>query len=205
MTKQDDKPSTNVLLGTIATAHGIRGEVMLRTYTGDPEAIADYGALSDKSGKRTFKIKSLRVTPKGVIARIEGVNDRNQAESLRGTDLYVLRAQLPATEEQEFYHADLIGLEARNADGEIVGEIVAVANFGAGDLLEVRKAGTKQTDYVAFTDANVPHIDVAAGYVVLVEPELVGEAEPTSGEAERDEVENGGDSDEDSGEDVSTP
>ncbi|MEZ5898679.1 MAG: ribosome maturation factor RimM [Hyphomicrobiaceae bacterium] len=200
MTSQDDKPPTRVLLGTIATAHGIRGEVMLRTYTSDPDAIADYGALTDKSGKRTFKIKSLRVTPKGVIARIDGVDDRNQAEGLRGTDLYVSRAQLPATEEQEFYHADLIGLEARNAGGAVVGEIVAVANFGAGDLLEVRKAGTKQTDYVAFTDANVPHIDVAAGYVVLVEPEMIGEAEPASGEA----AEDGGHGEEDSGEDVST-
>jgi 16S rRNA processing protein RimM len=190
MTNDSDEPSTRrVLLGTIAAAHGIRGEVMLRTYTSDPEAIADYGALSDKAGKQIFKIKSVRVTPKGVIARIDGVNDRNRAEALRGIDLYVGRERLPETDAQEYYHADLIGLEARDAAGTVVGKIVSVANFGAGDLLEIRKSGTKQTEYVAFSAANVPQINIAAGHLVVVMPELVGEEEPRAAEEPEDEGE----------------
>lgn len=179
MTNDGDKLSTRrILLGTIAAAHGIRGEVMLRTYTSDPEAIADYGALSDKAGKHIFKIKSVRATPKGLIARIDGVNDRNGAEALRGIDLYVERERLPETDAQEYYHADLIGLDARDAAGAVIGVIVSVANFGAGDLLEIRKSGTKQTEYVAFSAANVPHVDIAAGHLVIVMPDLVGEDEP---------------------------
>lgn len=167
-----------VLLGTIATAHGIRGEVVIRAYTSDPEAIADYGPLSDEPEKRTFKIKSARATPKGVIARLDGVNDRNSAEALRGVDLYVERARLPKTAGNEYYHADLAGMSARDGNGEEVGWIVTVANFGAGDLLEVRFKDVKQTEYVPFTDACVPEVNVADGYVVLVMPELVGEPEP---------------------------
>jgi len=190
MTNDSDEPSARrVLLGTIAAAHGIRGEVMLRTYTSDPEAIADYGVLSDKAGKQIFKIKSVRATPKGVIARIDGVNDRNRAEALRGIDLYVDRERLPETDAQEYYHADLIGLEARDFAGAVVGEIVSVANFGAGDLLEIRKSGTKQTEYVAFSAANVPQINIAAGHLVVVMPDLVGEEEPRAAEEPEDEDE----------------
>ncbi|HMN38297.1 MAG TPA: ribosome maturation factor RimM [Hyphomicrobium sp.] len=170
-----------ILLGTIATAHGIRGEVMLRAYTDDPEAVADYGALTDQAGKRTFKIRSVRATPKGLIARLEGVSDRDAAEALRGTDLYVDRRLLPETEEQVYYHADLIGLEARDTAGAVLGEIVGVANFGAGDLLEIRKTGARQTEYLAFTHANVPTVDVAGGHVVVDMPDLVGEQEPQAG------------------------
>jgi len=190
MTNDSDEPSTRrVLLGTIAAAHGIRGEVMLRTYTSDPQAIADYGALSDRAGKQIFKIKSVRATPKGMIARIEGVNDRNRAEALRGIDLYVGRELLPETDAQEYYHTDLIGLEARDTTGAVIGEIVSVANFGAGDLLEIRKPGTKQTEYIAFSAANVPQINIAAGHLVVVMPELVGEKEPKSAEEPEDEDE----------------
>lgn len=170
-----------VLLGTISSAHGIRGEVTLRTYTADPQAIAAYGPLSDKDGTRTFKIRSLKVTPKTVIARLEGVADRNGAEALRGVDLYVARDKLPKPDEREFYHADLVGLAVRDAAGETVGAIVTVANFGAGDLIEVRYLDREATEYVPFTDACVPHIDVAAGYAVIVPPEMTGEQEPASG------------------------
>lgn len=183
MTSSDKSdPKARVLLGTIASAHGIRGEVVLRTYTGDPEAIAGYGPLSDSDGRRNFKIKSARLTPKGVIARLDGIADRNAAEALRGVDLYVARARLPKPADKEYYYADLIGLSARNEGGEEIGWIVNVVNFGAGDLLEIRFNDTKQTDYVPFTDACVPNVDVGAGFVTLVMPELVGEPEPQSQE-----------------------
>lgn len=175
---------SRILLGTITTAHGIRGEVVLRTYTEDPAAIARYGQLSDDAGKRTFKIKGVRVTPKAVIARLDGVTDRNAAEALRGTDLYIERARLPKPKAKEYYHADLKGLEARDAAGTRIGVVVEVANFGAGDLLEVRFGDAKTTEYVPFTDAHVPQVDVAAGFAVIVPPEMVGEQEPASDEPE---------------------
>ena len=137
------KPS-RILLGRIAGAHGIRGEVLIKTFTEAPENIGAYGPLSDASGTRTFKIKSVRATPKGVVARLAGVDDRNAAEALKGIELYVERARLPAAAEGEFYHADLIGLTAVDGDGKPIGEIVAVQNFGAGDLLEIRLAGSSQ-------------------------------------------------------------
>ena len=169
-----------LLLGVIAGAHGIRGEVTLRTFTGAPGDIAAYGPLSDKAGVRQFKIRIVRVTPKGVIARIQGIDDRNAAEALKGIELYVDRARLPKTMDAEFYHADLIGLEARDAEGARIGAIVNVANFGAGDLLELRREDVKETEFIPFTNACVPEVDVAGGYVVIVPPAMTGEPEPVS-------------------------
>ena len=165
----ETKPD-RILLGRIAGAHGIRGEVLIKTFTAAPENIGAYGPLSDESGTRTFKLKSARATPKGVVARLQGVDDRNGAEALRGIALYIERDRLPAAAEDEFYHADLIGLAAVNRDGKPVGEIVAVQNYGAGDLLEIRLAGSSKTEFVPFTDAVVPEVDIAARRVVVVMP-----------------------------------
>lgn len=173
---------SRVLLGTITSAHGIRGEVTIKTYTGDPQAISGYGPLTDTSGARKIKIRSVRVTPKGIIARLEGIDDRNGAEALRGTDLYVDRTRLPKPAQDEFYHADLIGLEVRDAGGAVLGKVVTVANFGAGDLLEIKRPENRETDYVAFTNANVPEIAIAQGYLVISMPDMVGEPEPASEE-----------------------
>lgn len=177
-----------VLLGIIAGAHGIRGEVTLRTFTGAPADIAAYGPLTGKDGKGAFKVRVVRVTPKGVIARIQGVEDRNAAEALKGVELYVDRARLPKTDEAEFYHADLIGLEARDAEGARIGAIVNVANFGAGDLLEVRLTGAKDTEFIPFTNACVPEVDVAEGFAVIVSPPMTGEPEPAAEDDETGEV-----------------
>jgi len=150
--------------------HGIRGEVVIHSYAEPPENIAAYGPLGDIDGARTFEIRSARATAKGVVARIKGIDDRNAAEALKGVDLHVERAQLPAIAEGEFYHADLIGLAAVDAEGKRIGEVVAVHDFGAGDLLEVRLAGSATTELVPFADAFVPEVDVAAGRVVVVMP-----------------------------------
>jgi 16S rRNA processing protein RimM len=155
-----------VLLGRIAAAHGIRGEVLVKTFTGRPEDIAAYGPLDDGAG-RSITVKVVRVTPKGVVARIAGVADRNAAEALKGAALYVDRVRLPATGEGEFYHADLIGLAAVDPEGRPVGEIVGVYNYGAGDLLELRLAGSGKTELIAFTDAFVPEVDLAARRAVV--------------------------------------
>src|SRR5262249_42323432 len=133
-----------------------------------PQEIAVYGSLSDASGVRSFRITSARITPKGVVARLEGVEDRTAAAALKGVELYVDRNRLPATQEGEFYHADLIGLTAGGAGGRALGKIVAVQNFGAGDLIEVALAGSHQTELVPFSEARVPQVDLAAGRAVVV-------------------------------------
>jgi 16S rRNA processing protein RimM len=155
-----------VLLGRIAGAHGIRGEALIRTFTEQPEDIAAYGPLSD-GGERTFEILSARATAKGVVARFAGISDRTAAEALKGTELFVDRDRLPVVEDGTFYHADLIGLAAVDPEGQPLGEIVAVHNYGAGDLLEVRLAETGSTELVAFTETFVPEIDLASGRAVL--------------------------------------
>ena len=159
-----------ILLGRIAGAHGIRGEVIVHAFTEPPENIAAYGPLSDEAGARTFRIETARATAKGVVARLAGVSDRTAAEALKGVDLYVGRDRLPPAAEGEYYHADLIGMVAVDADGKRIGEIVAVQNFGAGDLLEIRLAGRGRTELIPFTDAHVPEVDVAAKRVIVVLP-----------------------------------
>jgi len=156
-----------ILLGRIAGAHGVRGEVLIRTFTERPEDIGAYGALSDGAG-RAFRIEAARTTPKGVVARLEGVGDRTAAEALEGTELWVDRDRLPAPEADAFYHADLIGLAAVDPEGRPLGEIVGVHNFGAGDLVELRPAGAAKTELVPFTEAFVPKVDLAARRAVVV-------------------------------------
>jgi 16S rRNA processing protein RimM len=163
--------SQRILLGRIAGAHGVRGEVLIKTFTAAPNNIGAYGPLSDESGARTFTIQSARATTKGVVARVQGVTDRNGAEALKGVELYVERDRLPAAAEDEFYHADLIGLAAVAPDGTPIGEIVAVQNFGGGDLIEIRLAGSGRTELVPFTDAVVPEVDLAARRVVVAMPD----------------------------------
>jgi 16S rRNA processing protein RimM len=176
----DTKNPRRILLGQIAGAHGIRGDVLVRTFTGKPAAIASYGPLTDATGTKSFKLRVVRVTDKGIVARVEGVNDRNGAEVLRGQELFVDRAKLPAPAETEYYHADLIGLAAVTEDGRELGRVVAIQNFGAGDLVEIQLAGTKATDLIPFTNANVPNVDLAGGRMTVIPPVMVGEPEPAS-------------------------
>jgi 16S rRNA processing protein RimM len=164
------EPKERILLGRIAGAHGIRGEVLVHSYTDAPEKIGAYGALSDPAGARQFKVKVVRVTPRGVIARIAGVADRNAAEPLKGIELYVERARLPSAGEGEYYHADLIGLQAVDTQGHSIGRVAAVQNFGAGDLLEIRLAGSSKTELIPFDDAHVPEVDLVARRAIVKFP-----------------------------------
>ncbi len=164
----NDRP--RIVLGYIAAAHGVRGDVLVRTYTEAPDDIASYGLLADEAGGRHFSLKIIRTTSKGVVARIAGVTDRNAAEALRGVRLCVARDALPATLDNEFYHADLVGLQAVAADGSTVGEVAAVHNFGAGDILEIRLAGKRTTELLPFTRAFVPAIDLDAKRLTIVLP-----------------------------------
>jgi 16S rRNA processing protein RimM len=159
-----------ILLGRIVGAHGIRGDVIIDSFTGEPGAIGDYGPLESEDRAKRLDISVVRVTPKGVLAHVAGVSDRNAAEALKGTALYAPRDRLPAATEGEYYHADLVGLRAEDEAGQLIGSVVAVQNYGAGDLLEIRREGERTTELILFSDAFVPVVDVAAGRVVVVMP-----------------------------------
>lgn len=162
-------PDRRILVGEITGAHGIRGDVLVRSYTETPDAIAAYGPLTDASGKKSYSLRVVRVTSKGIVARVAGVEDRNGAEPLRGTKLYIERSKLPETGETEFYHADLIGLRAVAADGSALGKIVSVQNFGAGDLLELKPL-EGETEFIPFEDRWVPGVDLDAGMLIINRP-----------------------------------
>ncbi|MET1416241.1 ribosome maturation factor RimM [Roseibium sp. HPY-6] len=167
MSSPDDQ---KVLMAKIGAAHGIRGEVRVKPFGEDPLSFADYGILTDKIGSRTFEVEKARVQKTVVITKFKEVKDRNQAEELNGVELYVERAQLPDPEEDEFYYSDLNGLSVLDHDDTQLGKIVAVQDFGAGDLLEIRpKRG--RTFYIPFTKAFVPEISLSDGYVRAQLPE----------------------------------
>ena len=176
--------SRRILLGEISGAHGIRGELLVRSYAGEPQDIAAYGPLEDESGARTVTLSVVRVTPKGVIARVAGIADRTDAEKLKGLKLYVERAKLPKANEDEFYHADLIGLQVADPGGVEIGAIIGVPNYGAGDLLEVRLKDSKQTELIPLTKACVPSIDFDRGIAIVVMPVLTADEE---GDEEQDD------------------
>jgi 16S rRNA processing protein RimM len=184
MSDSDKDTSRRILLGRIAGAHGIKGQVLIKTFTSEPEGIADYGALEDSTGRRTFNIEVERVTPKGVIGRVNGIADRTQAETLKGIDLYVQRDRLPAPAEGEFYFEDLKGLEAVDAEGRVIGTVTAVVNYGAGDILEIRTSIGGSTKLVPFTEACVGEVDIAKGRISVTLPEEVdaGDAQGGGGE-----------------------
>jgi 16S rRNA processing protein RimM len=169
-----------LLMGRIGAAHGIKGEVRIQSFTEDPLAIADYGPLATNKPGLTITIASARTTTNVLIARIEGYPDRTSIEKLIGVELYVDRDLLPAIEDDDdFYHADLIGLRAQLEDGTSLGEIIAVPNFGAGDMVELRNKETGETRFIPFTKAAVPEVHIAAGYVVVIPPqEVEGEELP---------------------------
>jgi 16S rRNA processing protein RimM len=167
-----------VLVGEIGAAQGLKGEVRLRSYTQAPADIAGYGPLEDESGARSIEIERVRVTPKAVIARIKGVTTREGAEALTRTKLYLPRAKMPAAEApgaDEWYVADLVGLKAVSPQGDEIGTVVAIHNFGASDIVEVSPAAGGENLLVAFTETTVPEVDIEGGRLVLVPPEELAE------------------------------
>jgi 16S rRNA processing protein RimM len=172
-------------MAVIGAAHGIKGELRVKTFTGDPLALADYGPLHAKDG-RAFQILDIRPAGTVVVVRFKGVNDRNAAEALAGTELFVDRSVLPDDgEEDEFYHADLIGLEVRDDTDAVLGKVVAVHNFGGGDILDVTLGGRKGV-LIPFTQAAVPQVAVAEGFV-RVDPAAAGLIDDEDSDAPREE------------------
>ena len=160
-------PSDRILLGQFGRPHGVRGLVRVQSFTADPSGIAAYGPVSDEAGTRTFRLRVVQPGEMPVVA-VEGVADREAAAKLTGTRLYVARDRLPAPAEDEFYHADLIGLAVEDASGQRLGTIAAVSDHGAGAFLEIETGA--QPLLLPFTRAAVPVVDLAGGRVVIVPP-----------------------------------
>ena len=159
-----------VCVAQIGAAHGVRGEVRLRSFTEDPTAVARYGPLESEDGTRRFTIAALRPAKDHFVARLAGVDDRSAAERLTNVRLYVSRDKLPPIDEDEtFYHADLVGLAAVTPDGASLGTVTAIHNFGAGDVVEI-KAEDGESVMVPFTDTAVPEIDIEARRIIVVPP-----------------------------------
>ncbi|TPQ38717.1 16S rRNA processing protein RimM [Bradyrhizobium guangdongense] len=161
-----------VCVARIGAAHGVRGAVKLWTFTEDPFAVRRYGPLLSKDGRRQFEIAEVREAKDHLVATFKGVATRDEAERLNGIELYVAREKLPATEADEYYHTDLIGLAAVTPEGEPLGRVLAIHNFGAGDIIEI--APPKGTSMLLpFTNAVVPEVDIAGGRVVIALPQEI--------------------------------
>ena len=173
---QGERVERTVCVARIGAAHGVRGAVKLWTFTEDPLAVERYGPLLTKDGARQFELTSAREGKGHLIAVLKGVTTREQAERLNGVELFVAREKLPATDDNEYYHADLIGLAAVTTTDEPLGRVVAIHNFGAGDILEIAPP-QGATVLLPFSNAVVPTVDLAGGRVVI---EMPGEIEGDS-------------------------
>jgi 16S rRNA processing protein RimM len=169
--------SDRVCVARIGAAHGVRGAVKLWTFTEDPFAVKAYGPLSTKDGARHFEVTNAREARDHLVATFQGVTTREEAERLNGIELYVLREKLPATEQDEYYHADLVGLAAETTAGITLGRVVAIHNFGAGDIIEIAPP-QGATILLPFTHAVVPTVDIPSGRVVIELPKEIEGDEP---------------------------
>ena len=165
-----------ICVGAIGGAFGVHGEVRLKSYTSDPEAIADYAPLYSEDGSRSFTLSLTRPVTGGLGARFGGVETKEQADALKGVTLWADKDKLPSLPDDEFYHTDLIGLAVYDTGGTQLGTVKSVQNHGAGDLLEIHGPGLKNTVLLPFTRAAVPTVDLTAGRIIADPPEgLLGE------------------------------
>jgi 16S rRNA processing protein RimM len=165
-------PPAQICVARIGAPHGVRGAVKLWTFTEDPLAVDAYGPLVTKDGARQFELTSAREAKGHLVATLKGVATREDAERLNGVELYVARERLPATEQDEYYHADLIGLAAVTSADEPLGRVIAIHNFGAGDIIEIAPP-QGATMLLPFTNAVVPTVDLKAGRVVIELPDEI--------------------------------
>ena len=170
--------TARICIARIGAAHGVRGEVRLWTFTEDPLAVLHYGPLVTKDGARSFEVTQAREAKTHLVATLKGIASREDAERLNGVELFIARDKLPATDQDEYYHADLIGLAAVNAANEPMGRVIAIHNFGAGDIIEIAPLESAATLLLPFTNAVVPSVDLAGGRVVIELPqEIEGDEE----------------------------
>jgi 16S rRNA processing protein RimM len=162
-------------VGAIAGAFGVRGEVRLKSFCAEPEAIASYAPLFTEDGARSFAVTITRAIPGGLAARLSGITTKEEADAVRGTSLFADREKLPNLPDDEFYHADLIGLPVFDTGGVQLGTVRAIYNHGAGDILEIFAPGRRTALLLPFTKAAVPTVDLTAGRIVADPPEETGE------------------------------
>jgi len=172
----------HICIARIGAPHGVRGAVKLWTFTEDPLAVKAYGPLMTKDGARSFEVASAREAKGHLVATLKGVGSREDAERLNGLELYIARDKLPATDDNEYYHADLIGLAAVTAANEPLGRVIAIHNFGAGDIIEIAPVHGA-TMLLPFTNAVVPTVDLAAGHVVIELPKEIEGDGPSGADA----------------------
>lgn len=175
-----------VCVGRIAGAHGVQGHVRIASYTEEPLDIAAYGPVTDEDGRRSFTITPIRMAKAHVVARLKGIDDRNQAEALKGVTLFVSRDALPEPDDDEFYWEDLIGLRAETVEGEVLGNVLSVQDFGGGTLLEVGESH-RLSVMVPFTREIVPVVDLRAGMLAIDPPEGLLRASPDDRDEGRDD------------------
>ena len=170
--------TTPICVARIGAAHGVRGAVKLWTFTEDPLAVTRYGQLMTKDGARQFEVTHVREAKGHLVATLKGIATREEAERLNGVELYVAREKLPVTSEDEYYHADLIGLAAVNAAGEPLGRVIAIHNFGAGDIIEIAPPNGA-TMLLPFTNAVVPTVDLEGRRVMIELPDEIEGDDPS--------------------------
>lgn len=181
--REEKVPEGMLCVGVVAGARGLQGEVRIKSFTAEPSDVAAYGPVSDADGNRTFTIKVRGLAKGQVVAKLSGVDDRNGADAIKGLKLFVSRDALPAPDDDEFYHSDLIGLSVELSDGETLGTVKAVHDYGAGTSIEVT-GGERGVVMVPFTKEACPVVDLQEGRVVV---------EPLPGILEKPEPEEGGD------------
>ena len=164
--------SSRILIGVFGAPHGVRGELRVKAYTGEPMALLDYGPLESEDGSRRFVIEAARPLKDDlIVARLSGVRDRDAAAALTNTKLFVDRSKLPEAEEDEFYLTDLVGLRVEDSSGALLGTVASVPNYGAGDLLEIALPESRRTVHLPFTRAFVPEVDIEGGRVIAAPPQ----------------------------------
>lgn len=159
-----------ICVGAIMGAFGVKGEVRLKSFCAEPEAIADYGPLTNEDGSKSFDLRITRAVKGGFAARIKDIRFKDQADALRGVALYVNRAALPGLPDDEFYYSDLVGLDVIDTGGAKLGRVTAVHDHGAGDMLEIKGNGIKGAALLPFTSANVPTVDLEAKRIIVDPP-----------------------------------
>ena len=185
-TQQNPLPEDRVCIGAITGVRGLRGEVRIKSFTADPEDIGSYGPVSTEDGERSFEVHVTARAKGQIIARLDGIDDRDAAEALKGTQLYVSKSELPEPGDGVYFHADLVGLRAFTPDGSSLGIVKAVHNFGAGDVIEIAGDGEDGKDglMVPFTQSAVPEVDLKGGRMVVDAPIVLETSRDQNAETE---------------------
>ena len=177
-----------VCVGVISGVHGVRGQVRIKWFTEAPENLIAYSPLASADGATSYKLGKAEIRKDTIVAAIDGITDRNQAEALKGVELYVRSSRFEPPAEDEWFYSDLVGLSVRDGDDEDLGTLIAVQNYGAGDLLEVRFEGRKNSVFLPFDRETVTEVNIQDGFVRVPNPDMwLDDTDRNSGKQAQDE------------------